>query len=309
MTEPPRRKQHLVSKGYQANFALAGRVAILDARTGRVIDSKRSIKENWRTQDFLSVISDAGIVDDTLEREFAQQEQFFLNAVRDIRAFWPPTAHQKRALDALTAVHLARSAAFAAAHAELAQSSVAITVGRLVHDERALNAFRRDRGREPEAGELEAVIETTATAFRGDPRLLLHGIRRVSTGVTGILARLSVQLVALDVRLPGFLLADVPVLHGRRDEGVFGFREPVAVGDADIIVIPIQRRLAAFYTADPLPDLNVKTKKGWSWINALLAHGAATEVACHPDDAPDVSRLLRQLDRYPPRKFDGITIR
>lgn len=309
MTEPPRRKQHLVSKGYQANFALAGRVAVLDARTGRVIDSKRSIKENWRTQDFLSLVSNDGVVDDTLEREFAQQEQFFLNAVRDIKPFQAPTAAQKRALDALTATHLARSADYASAHAALADSTVETAVPRLAHDERVLNAFRRDRRREPKAGELEELIEASAAAFLVDPQYLLHGIRRVSTGVTDILAGLHVQLVALESRLPGFLLADIPVLHGRRDNGVFGFREPVAVGDADIIVVPVQRRLAAFYTADRLRDLEIRTKNGWCWVNSLLVHGAATEVACHPDDALSMSRLIRDMDRYPPRKFDGVTIR
>lgn len=309
VAEPPRRKQHLVSRGYQANFASAGMVTVLDVRTGRVVERSRSIRRNWRVDDFLSVVSAAGVIDDSLEREFGRRERVFLNAVRRLEPFKPLTDEQKRSLDALVATHLARSGSFAAAHGRVAQGAAQSSVPRLALDDRVVRSFHRERGRAPEPGELEGIIAASARAFLSDPRLLSSGIKRVSAGIEDLLAPLHVQLVALDSHLPGFALADMPVLHGRRTEGIFGFGAPVAVGDADIIVVPVMRRLAAFYTADPLPDVCVKTKNAWCWINALFLHGAAAEVACHPDDALDVARLIRDVDRYPPGRFDSVTIR
>jgi len=64
-------------------------IAVLDARTGEVVSPRRSISINWRVSDFLSVISPDGVVDDSLEREFARSEQVFLNVIRHIEVHRP----------------------------------------------------------------------------------------------------------------------------------------------------------------------------------------------------------------------------
>ena len=74
-----RRLQHLVSKGYQRNFANGVWLTIIDPESGAVVDEKRSIKTNWRLQDFLSVTWSEDDVDDALEREFAEHERVVLN--------------------------------------------------------------------------------------------------------------------------------------------------------------------------------------------------------------------------------------
>jgi hypothetical protein len=101
--------------------------------------------------------------------------------------------------------------------------------------------------------------------------------------------------------MPGFVLADQPVVHARPDEGRYGFASQLAVGDADLIMVPIKRRLLAFYTVQPLAnrDFTLKTKRGVRIINAALCRNAVMEVACHPDDVSDTSHVIRYRDQYP----------
>jgi Protein of unknown function (DUF4238) len=308
MSDNLRRNQHLVSKGYQRNFAEGQWIAVVDARTGKLVSPRRSISVNWRVPDFLSVISPDGDVDDSLEREFARSERVFLNVIRGIELHHPLSPAQKSALDALAATHAVRSLRFAIAH-EVAVSSIEQGSVGIAQDVRAVEAFTRDKGRPLNPGELEAVIAAAASDFAASPDLLASGIRRVAGGLQQLLGKWTIQLVGSSVDLPGFVLADHPVLHGRRSEGRFGFRDAGAIGDADLVVVPISRRLVAFYSARNLTDVRIRTKKGVRWVNSLLLRGAQSEVACHPDDAQETSRLIRDADRYPPTKFDSITIR
>ena len=101
--------------------------------------------------------------------------------------------------------------------------------------------------------------------------------------------------------MPGFVLADQPVVHARPDEGRYGFASQLAIGDANLIMVPIKRRLLAFYTVQPLAnrDFTLETKRGLRIINAALCRNAVKEVACHSEDARDASYLIREIDRYP----------
>lgn len=309
VSEGPRRNQHLVSKGYQRNFADGHWLAVLDANTGEIVCPQRSIKSNWRVTDFISVVSPDGDVDDSLEREFARSERVFLNVIREIRLHKPVTADQKAALDALAATHAVRSLSFSRAHDAAVRTVIEQLGPGLAGDERAVGLFARERGRPPGPGELEEIVAAVAIDFAEMPDLLVSGVRRVAAGLQQLLNKWTIQLVGSARGLPGFVLPDHPVVHGRRSEGRFGFRDAGAIGDADLIVVPISRYLVAFYSGDRLRDVQVRTKNGVRWVNSLLLRGADGEVACHPDDAQETSRLIRDLDRYPPRKLDTVTLR
>src|SRR3954454_17346380 len=99
--------------------------------------------------------------------------------------------------------------------------------------------------------------------------------------------------------MPGFILADEPVLHARPKEERYGFTSGLAVGDADLIMVPIHRRLLAFYTARYQDHLTLRTERGLHVINATLCINAVSKVACPPDDARAMSRMIRNRDRYP----------
>lgn len=166
-----------------------------------------------------------------------------------------------------------------------------------------------EKGRPPRPGELAAMVAEQASALTQEPSLPIDGTRRGADTLQQLLAARTVQLIAVNERLPGLVLADHPILHGQRKQGRFGFRDAGAVGNADTILLPIRRHLAACYSHLHLPDVEIKTKNGLNWVNALLLRGALKEVACHPDDALPTSRLVRNLDRYPPHQFDDTVIR
>lgn len=309
MGDEQRRKQHLVSKGYQRNFADGLFVSVVDASTGLVVADRRSINVNWRVPDFLSVVDGSGLVDDSLEREFARSERVYLNAIRDIRPFTKLTVQQRRAIDALTAAHLVRSVQFANRHKELVRAAAAQSTAKLPLDPRARQVFIAQHGRPPRPGELEGIVAAVAAEFARQHDLLADGVRRVMPRLEPILGPRKIQLVELEERLPGLVLADHPILHGRRDKGRFGFRDAGAIGDADTIFVPLSRRVLAVYTATSPGDIRIRTKASVLWINSLLVRGAASEVACHPEDAIHTSRLVRDLDRYAASRFDSVTLR
>lgn len=309
MPEKPRRRQHLVSKGYQRNFAADHTwVSVLDVKTGQTVYAKRAIGANWRIDDFISVIFPDGTVDDALEREFGERERVFLRVVREIRLHRAVDREQKAALDELAAVHLARNSAFKVAHQKVVRRTLEQQWPKLAQDNRLRARFARQWGRSPEPGELEAIVASAGNAFVSSPDFFTSGVQRVASGFRPLLAKWRVQLVGCADDLPGFILSDNPVVHGRLSEGLFGFLQAGAIGDADMIVVPISRRLVAFYSGRKLPDILIRTKNSLQWVNAILMQGAQQEVLCHPDDAQHTSRLIRNLDRYPAARFDTINI-
>lgn len=309
MHENPRRRQHLVSRGYQRNFAADNTwVSVLDVHTGQTIYAKRSIGVNWRVADFVSVISPDGTVDDALEREIGERERVFLRVVREIRLNQSVVPEQKAALDELAAVHLARNSAFKVAHQKVVRRTLEQEWPKLAQDERLTLRFARQWGRPPEPGELEAIVASVGNAFVSSPDLFITGVQRAANGIRPILAKWRVQLVGCADNLPGFILSDNPVVHGKRSQAQFGFLHAGAIGDADMIVVPIRRRLVAFYSWRKLPDVLIQTKKSLQWVNAILMQVAQREVLCHPEDAQETSRLIRNLDRYPAARFDSINI-
>lgn len=113
-----------------------------------------------------------------------------------------------------------------------------------------------------------------------------------------------IQIVESAPDLPGFVLADVPILHADTATNRIGFRGQVSVGDADLVCGPLTRRTVVFFTAKRLPPLMIRTKKKVDEINNLFVHSALKEVACHPSDRLTLQRLTRS--RLPFKKLSQI---
>lgn len=296
-TDPLRRRQHLVSKGYQENFARNHRVAVVDRSTGKLIE-ERETKRNWRENDFVTVFDADGQPDDSLEREFAELERTVLNKIREISSA-PMRSDQRSALDQLAAIHLTRSLNYASRHHEVTEAFFDDAVCEFMMDPRLRQLFEADHRRAPFPGELEALITQQVQQFRAQPDLLANGMRHGVASITQILARWQVELIAAPGGLPGFVLPDHPVLHAARTQGRYGFRDHLAVGDADLLMVPIRRRLLACYTNGHGGLKTLRTKKQIQLVNAALCRNARLEVACHPEDARDVGNAIRNSDRLP----------
>jgi hypothetical protein len=301
VTVPERQQQHLVSKGYQKNFANDyQQVAVLDARSGATIDGGRHITSNWRAENFLTVATAAGHLDQSLEKKFQKTEGKVLDQIRRITPT-RITDKQRRALDLLAAIHLVRSQSFVEMHGQFADAYFDAAVADLLAEPQLAEIFESAHGRQPAEGELKSVVAAQARKLRASPDLTANAMRRIGARVPEILGRYRVQLVEVPSWMPGFVLADQPVLHARPSEGRYGFASQLALGDADLIMMPIRRRLLACYTARLLPNLTLKTEdRGLRVINAALCRNAVKEIACHPDDAREISRVIRRVDQYPP---------
>jgi hypothetical protein len=103
--------------------------------------------------------------------------------------------------------------------------------------------------------------------------------------------------------LPGFVLSDVPIVHVDSRTRRYGFRDELAIGDADLIVGPLSRRTAVCLTAEPMEHLAVTTKKATQLINAVFWRSARELVACHPDDTREARRVFAHLDELPVAKL------
>lgn len=303
-TESLRREQHIVSRGYQKNFAtIEHRVSVIDARTGRPVDLGRPIKSNFVRRDFVTIVNEDGALDDRYEKEFSRLEQKALTIVRGITPAKAITSAQREALLTVTALHLTRSPAFEQRHQAVVlgwlRSGVSEIAERTARDPVAQLLFERENGRSADPGEIARRAALSAAEMAARPGITFDAMLRGVVGLTAMLSRHSIQLVSAPEPLNGFLLADHPVAHGLADQEPYGFRGGLAVGDADFVALPIGRRLAAFYTHRPLSNMVVKTKRTLDTINAIFAKNAEHEIACHPDDALYAQRLLRSLDRFP----------
>lgn len=101
--------------------------------------------------------------------------------------------------------------------------------------------------------------------------------------------------------LPGFILGDVPIVHVDVRTGRYGFRDNLAIGDANMIVGPLSRRIAVFLSAAPLRHAELRTRRLVDTVNAVFWRAASAEVICHPEDSLAASQLWRKLDRLPPK--------
>jgi hypothetical protein len=203
-----------------------------DARSGATLHRDRPVKSNWRLDDFLTVEDATSDRDRSMEREFAKTEQKALNQIRTI-TLTGITLEQRRALDLLAAIHLVRSLSFVAMHEQVTDAFFDNCVADLLADSRLHELFVAGRGRQPAPGELASLVAAQARKLQARPDLTTYGMRRGTAGIPQVLGRYQVQLVEAPSWMPGFVLADQPVLHARRDEGRYGFASHLAVGDAD----------------------------------------------------------------------------
>lgn len=287
-------QHHLVSAGYQRNFGTDDRrLDIVDARTGDVIKLGRAIRKNWRREHWHSVIDPTtGDADASLEESFSKVETWVLAAVRHVKA-GQLTEEQSAAIVSLFAMHVARSHAFRSWTDELSERKLPGIIQAVASKSRPAELFEQQIGRPPEPGELEALAQrvsderTKSGAWRRD------GIANNHNELVDILNSRHIQIIEVDDALPGLVLGDVPIVHANLKDRRFGYRDRLAVCDADLIIGPLTRRVLACFSATPDPHVRITTKRRLNEVIALFARAAVSEVACHPEDLPNLRRVCR----------------
>lgn len=297
-------QDHWVSRGYQQNFASDDkRVAVFSVRAGRVVDARRPIKSNFREHGFTTFL-DAGVPNDLLERAFAAVESRVLNEVRSISAT-RRGPQQKADVANLFAVHLARSPSFKSFNRHIGEQFRSSDVPALATEEELIQCFTVSEGRPPNDRELLDLSLRVYDNMVADPMSLVSTMIRQHDAMADMLSSFHLQVVELASNLPGFVIGDTPVVHGALKDGRYGFRDHLALADADFIIGPLTRTTAACFTVRPLSPVLVKTRKMLDAINAIFLRAALVEVACHPDDAKALRQTYSRLDRLPPSILTG----
>jgi hypothetical protein len=289
---------HWVSRGLQANFAnVEKRVAVLDVASGRIVASDRPVRSNFREIGFTTFLRD-GVRDDVLERVFNYVEQSVLNQIRrvDVSNCGPKL---KAAVANLFSIHLVRSPSYKAFHADIVRTFAGSRVGEVAASSELSQRFERHTGRAPVEGELQDLAASQFEAISQDPLTLVRSMTHHHDVMAEKLNRFHMQVIEIDPMLPGLVLGDTPIVHASSASGRYGFRDRLALDEADLVVGPLTRRVAACFTVEPLPPVVVRTKELVDQINAVFIRAASAEVACHPDDALATRQLHGRLDRLP----------
>lgn len=297
-------QDHWVSRGYQQNFASADkRVAVFSVRAGRVVDAGRPVKSNFREHGFTTFL-EAGVPNDLLERAFASVEKHVLNEIRTISAT-RRGPQQKAAVANLFAVHLVRSPAFKSFHRDIGERFRANDIPTYATDDELIERFMASKGHPPNDGDLLDLSLSVYDEMIADPMSLVSSMIRQHDAAAEMFNGFHLQVVELASGLPGFVIGDTPVVHAALKDSLYGFRDHLALGDADFIIGPLTRTTAACFTVRPLSPVLVKTRKKLDTINAIFLRAALVEVACHPQDAKALPQTYSRLDRLPPSILTG----
>jgi hypothetical protein len=292
--------QHLVSRGLQKNVANGERrVALLDARTGLVVATRKSTRSNFAEDHFNSFVKPDGTRAYDLEDEWGKIESTALDRIRSASS---SNAHEDKiraAVCEVFALHIVRSQAFQDVHRRIAEQVVRERTPALVTDDEVLRRFVDEFGRQPNEGELKAAVERVAADREQDNTWFVGSMARHYTEIVTRFANRHVQIIETAPGLPGFVLADVPVVHADSRSHRYGFADDLAIDDANLIIGPLTRTTAACLTTTPTSHKVLKTKKLVQLVNAVFWRNAQDLIACHPDDVRESKRVFDHLDELP----------
>jgi hypothetical protein len=303
--DPATEVHHLVSRGYQQNFADQWkRVAIIDVASCQTVEPGRPTKSNFALPGFNSYLTHAGTTSAELEREYAKIERRVLNQIRGIR---PPECSpvQTAAVINLFAIHLVRSEAFLASHARILREVADTLASDAEANSQIRQRFSVEFQRPPGPGELRALIDRLAHEQLVTNVAFIDSQARQHNKIGDLLSKFYVQVIVADCAGSGFALGDIPAVHGNTKTEQYGFRDGLALGDANLVIAPLSRYVAACFSKRRLPPVRIRTKKRLDLINSVFLRAALREVACHPDDALMVQQLSRRADRSDLRVLVG----
>jgi len=296
-------QQHLVSKGYQKNFANSDlRVSVFDCTTGHEVGRQpHPIKRNFIEDHFNTLRPDGGGDDFALEREYSMMESTTLSRIRQLT---PRTTDSKLLASAiaLSAMHLVRSHAYRDFQSDLIARLDDEHSQSVEHDSNLKAIFTRQHNRPPDSGELAALSHEVLQGRVRSNELFVNGSRHAFNSITTILSKLHVQVIDIGPTIKnGFAFGDVPVVHLNTNTLSFGFRDRLALGDADLVMTPLTRRTAAFFTSGPRHASQLRTVTTHAIlraVNTLTIDASLRTVACHPDDLDEIARTWRYREKH-----------
>lgn len=290
---------HLVARGYQQNFSSNDkRVDVINPRTGAMIANGRPIKGNFVVRGYNTHRTSAGASDSRLEREFAKLEAPALDQIRRVSVdHCGPD--QRAAVVSHCALHLVRSQAFHATHQRIVHQLRNDWGPRLACDPELRKRYAADFGCDASDQEIAGYIDGIIKDHIEANRLHVDSMVRQYNGLARFLSRYWIQVISSGRLGVGFAIGDIPVVHMDTRTSAYGFRDGLAVGDANLVIAPLTRWTAVAFSVERTPHVALTVKRRLHEVNAVFARAAMQEIACHPGDALEVSRACQAQDRLP----------
>jgi Protein of unknown function (DUF4238) len=272
------RRPHVVPAGYQRNFAEGERIRMIDKTTlqERVV----GVRDNFVASHFLRVFIN-GEPTDEAEDSFAQIEASILPLIKTLTPFESRPPDAADALKASMAMLWSRSFAHQIVSERVHLQAVHEMRQFAAQDALRIQAFERERGRKPEPGDMEAVVDEVAAKLKRDR---LHDVNAIHHHHNNAVEKFDPLYVSLYRPIRGceFVTSDNPVLLARSFELVqVGAQNGLALGDASFIFLPISRFVGACLTLKDEGDLELD-RLVMIRINQAMWRNAVARVACHP---------------------------
>jgi len=270
---------HYVPQFYQRQFAAGGRIQLFDKRRpapGTVVSVEKVFVKNGDNSWF----DISGIEHDEVETAWLRIETVIAPVIQRLNL--DPTdlrAGDDVALTTLMANLLARSRSMSVVGRDITASVTAETVESAEGDKRLQQAFINGYDREPLPGELRAIVTQGAEEFANDHWHVLDATVRHHERMCEMLSGHHVQVVRPREDLVGFSFGDSPVILQNND-GRVGLIEGLAVGDAQLIFLPLGRYLGVCLTAEPedvfveLGPRDIDLVNSFTWRSAVRFVGA-----------------------------------
>ncbi|MFP5487622.1 MAG: DUF4238 domain-containing protein [Acidimicrobiia bacterium] len=295
-------RHHLVSKGYQKNFADGQqRLTIINARSGVTIERLRPARRNWVEDDWNTFWEESGDPNRHLEQEFARIEAGVMRRIREVRPGAVAQA-QLAAVINLAAIHLVRSRSFIDFLRHVRTTAMPDLVDQFTTDPELLTRFEAQHGRRPDDGEVRSLVLRVGRELMTSRRSELETVIAQHNKIAELLTKNTLQVLTIADDLPGLPIGDAPVVHANLDSARFGFRDRLAIGDANLILVPLTRRVAACLTRSPMADTTIGSMHQWKRVVDIQIRACLGEIAAHPDDAHAVARLCRYPLKRPMRR-------
>ena len=211
--------------------------------------------EHWNTY-----MDDDGKMNTDVETAYGRIEGSVMRRIREINFRNCDQKHHE-AIVHLFAIHLVRSRSYNLFYESVRDSVLPRFVSEIVEDPRTDELFQAENGRSAVVGELRSIVTTHVDRMFRNKRDSVQSAVTTSGAIVGRLRGLHIQVIELDSSLPGFVLGDVPIVHANLEQKRFGFRDRLAIDDADLIMGPLSRRVLVCFTPDRVQSKLLRSKK------------------------------------------------
>ncbi|MCQ3809093.1 MAG: DUF4238 domain-containing protein [Acidimicrobiia bacterium] len=278
------RHQHYVARGYQRGFADGERIILVDKlnRTRKEV----GIRHAFVARSHSTFADSKGQLRDEVDEEWGRIENM---SIRNMRRVTDTNANldveATAAIKAIAALHFARSESIRDAALRFEPEFIDDYARQAESDEQLKQMFRKEYGRESREGELQELVLVRGEFMVDSNLSQVDRMLHIYNTSLEIFEPFYVQIIRPMKGQSGFSFCDSPLVNHCRKTGKTGPRDGLAIGDSDLLLIPLGRYICAALTAEQDPHVTISPSLV-EYINHLTWESAVRFVAYHPKEHP-----------------------